>query len=413
MNAEIIAVGSELLLGQIANTNAKFLSQQLAELGINVYFHTVVGDNAGRLKQALEIAHGRSNLIILTGGLGPTKDDMTKETAAEHLGLQLVTDEEAMASITEYFKKAGREMTPNNKKQALVLEGAAVLPNNHGMAPGMAAEKDGKTYMLLPGPPKEMEPMFLESGFKLLFNKLDVQERIESKVLRFFGIGESLLETKIEDLLEKQTNPTLAPLAADGEVTLRITAKHASKEKVQELIAEMEGEILSRVGEFHYGDGDTSLMKEVVKELSSKRYTISAAESLTGGMFTEQLTAISGAGLILKGGVVTYATEAKQKILNIKNETVEKYGVVSAECAIEMAENVRSLLDSDVGISFTGVAGPMEMEGHPVGTVFIGIAVKGQKTAVEKLSLSGSRAQNRIRSVKYGCHYLLKELGMK
>ncbi|PLT31617.1 competence/damage-inducible protein A [Peribacillus deserti] len=412
MNAEILAVGSELLLGQINNTNAKFLSKQLAELGINVYFHTVVGDNSDRLKSALSIAESRSDLIILTGGLGPTKDDMTKETISWHLSLPLVTDQKAMDSIEDYFKKTGREMTENNKKQALVLDGSEVLPNDHGMAPGMLVEKGKTSYMLLPGPPKEMEPMFIEYGFKKLLDKLDIQERIDSKVLRFFGIGESLLETKIEDLLETQTNPTLAPLAADGEVTLRITAKHASKEKTQQLIADMEKEILSRVGEYYYGDDETSLMKEVVKELSSKRYTISAAESLTGGMFQEELTAIPGSGLILKGGIVSYTNEAKMKLLKIKEETINTYGVVSEECAREMAENVRSLVDSDVGISFTGVAGPDSLEGHPVGTVFIGIAIKDSKTVCKKLNLSGSRAGNRIRTVKWGCHYLLKELGL-
>ncbi|WP_026692412.1 competence/damage-inducible protein A [Peribacillus kribbensis] len=412
MNAEIIAVGSELLLGQINNTNAKFLSTQLAELGINVFFHTVVGDNSERLKNVLEIAESRSNLIILTGGLGPTKDDLTKETISRHLDMPLVMDEEALDSIVGYYKKRGREMTENNKKQALVIEGSTVLPNEHGMAPGMMVEKGESVYMLFPGPPKEMEPMFRKFGYKHLLDKLDIKERIDSKVLRFFGIGESLLETKVDDLLVNQSNPTLAPLAADGEVKLRITAKDVSKEKTERLISDMEKEIRSRVGEFCYGEGETSLMKEAVKELSSKRYTIAAAESLTGGMFQEELTAISGAGLILKGGIVSYTNEAKMKLLKIKEETIEKFGVVSEECAAEMAENIRELTGSDVGMSFTGVAGPDTLEGQPVGTVYIGISLKGKATAVRKLNLSGSRAQIRIRTVKYGCHYLLQELGL-
>jgi nicotinamide-nucleotide amidase len=410
MDAEIIAVGSELLLGQIVNTNAKFLSQQFAEMGINVFYHTVVGDNDKRLEQALDMAESRANLIVFTGGLGPTKDDLTKETISRHLGRKLVSDEEALESIEAYFRKTGHEMTENNKKQALVLDGSEVLRNDHGMAPGMVISIKGITYMLLPGPPKEMEPMFLSYGFESIMKKLETHERIESKVLRFFGIGESLLETKIEDMLENQTNPTIAPLAADGEVTLRITAKDSSREKCEEMIAEVEKEIMSRVGAYYYGSNETSLVKELVKELTVRNLTIAGAESLTGGMFQEHLTSIPGAGKIFKGGIVSYTNDAKTNVLKISDKTISEYGVVSSECAIEMAENVRALLDADIGVSFTGVAGPDEQEGVPVGTVFIGIAFRNGESKAERLNLSGSRAQNRIRSVKYGCHYLIGKL---
>ncbi|WP_153123841.1 competence/damage-inducible protein A [Peribacillus tepidiphilus] len=411
MNGEIIAVGSELLLGQIVNTNARFLSAQLAELGINVFHHTVVGDNPARLKSVLEVAEKRSNLIILTGGLGPTKDDLTKETIAKHLNRRLVIDENALQSIKKYFEKTGRTMTDNNKKQALVLEGSHILPNDHGMAPGMVLTVENVTYMLLPGPPKEMEPMFLKYGMESLLSKLEKTERIESKVLRFFGIGEALLETKIEDLLDGQTNPTIAPLASDGEVTLRITAKHESKEEALRLIQETEKKILARVGDFHYGNDQTSLMKEVVKKLKSLNATISCSESLTGGMFQEELTDIPGASSIFKGGVVSYTNEAKVKLLNIKEQTIHHHGVISEQCAKEMAENIRVALNTDIGISFTGVAGPDELEGKPVGTVYIGLSFINGTTLVEKIQLAGSRKQNRIRSVKYGCHFLLKNLG--
>lgn len=410
MDAEIIAVGSELLLGQIVNTNAQFLSRQFAEMGVNVFYHTVVGDNDTRLKSTIENAESRANLIVFTGGLGPTKDDLTKETISRHLGRKLVYDEKALNSIEAYFSKTGREMTENNKKQALILDGAEVLPNDHGMAPGMVITIKGITYMLLPGPPKEMEPMFLSYGYQSIMNKLQSHERIESKVLRFFGIGESLLETKIEDLLEKQTNPTIAPLASDGEVTLRITAKHFSREKCEEMIAVVEKEILKRVGEYYYGSNDTSLIKELVKELTVRKFSIAAAESLTGGMFQEHLTTIPGAGKIFKGGIVSYTNEAKANVLKVSDKTISEHGVVSSQCALEMAENVRELLDADVGISFTGVAGPDEQEGLPVGTVFIGMAFRKGSAKVERLNLVGSRAQNRLRSVKYGCHYLLDQL---
>jgi nicotinamide-nucleotide amidase len=410
VNAEIIAVGSELLLGQIVNTNARFLSQQLAALGINVYYHTVVGDNSDRLKAAIEIAEGRSKIIIFTGGLGPTKDDLTKETIARHIGTDLVMDQEALESIERYFEQTNRTMTENNRKQALVLSGSRILPNNHGMAPGMVLEKENHIYMLLPGPPKEMEPMFLQFGNSALSKLAGSDEQIFSRVLRFFGIGEAALETEIEDLIDAQSNPTIAPLAADGEVTLRLTAKHNNAETAKSLLDEVEGQINQRVGEFLYGYDNSSLTQEVIKYLKHKQLTIAAAESLTGGMFLQELTSISGASAVVKGGVVCYATEVKHRVLEVTKETIENYGVVSEQCALELAENTARLLSSDIGISFTGVAGPDEMEGKPVGTVYIGLAVKGKPTIVEKLTLGGSREANRLRSVKFGCHFILKHL---
>lgn len=410
MNAEIIAVGSELLLGQIVNTNARFLSQQLAWLGINVFYHTVVGDNPDRLKRALEIADDRSELIILTGGLGPTKDDLTKETISGHLGKKLVMDENALKSIEEYFKRTNRKMTDNNRKQALILEGSHVLPNEQGMAPGMKTSTNGKVYMLLPGPPKEMEPMFLKYGHSALLPEMESEDKIISRVLRFFGIGESMLETEIEDLIDNQSNPTIAPLASDGEVTLRLTAKHAVVETALELLDSTEKAIQERVGQYFYGYDDTSLMEELTKVLKEKELTISAAESLTGGLFQQEFTSIPGAGSLLKGGVVCYTNEVKHEVLKVKKETIENDGVVSAQCAKELAENVASLTNADIGISFTGVAGPDELEGKPVGTVYIGIAIKGQPVRAEKLNLGGSRAANRVRTVKYGCHFLIEQL---
>ncbi|WHY03485.1 competence/damage-inducible protein A [Neobacillus sp. DY30] len=410
MNAEIIAVGSELLLGQIVNSNARFISQQLAGLGINVFFHTVVGDNPDRLRSVIEIAEKRSNLIIFTGGLGPTKDDLTKETIARHLGKNLVMEQEALESIELYFKKANRVMTENNKKQALVLEDSIILPNHHGMAPGMMVEKGNCIYMLLPGPPKEMEPMFLRFGTAALSEQVKTDEKIVSRVLRFFGIGEAALETEILDLIEQQTNPTIAPLAADGECTLRITAKHQDLQKAETMLDEVEDKIRARVGQFVYGYDNTSLVAELMNVLQANNLTISAAESLTGGLFQQELTGVPGVSSVLKGGVVCYTNEVKKNVLKVKPETIEKYGVVSQECAKELAENVATLVATDVGISFTGVAGPDELEGKPVGTVYIGISIKGKETVVVKLELGGSREANQIRSVKYGCYHLIKQL---
>ncbi|KAB7708114.1 competence/damage-inducible protein A [Bacillus aerolatus] len=409
MNAEIIAVGSELLLGQIANTNAQFLSQHLAEIGINVYYHTVVGDNSRRLLDVVKEAEKRADLLIFTGGLGPTKDDLTKEAIGSHIGRPLVYNEEALKSIESYFIKTKRPMTPNNKKQALVMEGSTVLPNDHGMAPGMMVKGEKNLYMLLPGPPREMQPMFIDYAKPQLLNLLEKVEKIESRVLRFFGIGESALETEVEDLLLAQQNPTIAPLAGDGEVTLRITAKHESEETALQMIQETEDEVLRRVGEYFYGYNDTTIARELVGRLKETNQTIAAAESLTGGLFQSEITAVPGASAIFNGGVVCYSNEVKEKLVQVKKETITVHGAISKECAIELAENVRRQFDADFGISFTGVAGPDEAEGHPPGTVWLGLACKDKAPKAFKLELAGSRTGIRKRTVKFGCHYLLAE----
>ncbi|WP_147532212.1 competence/damage-inducible protein A [Bacillus marasmi] len=410
MNAEIIAVGTELLLGQIVNSNAQFISKELADLGINVYYHTVVGDNVGRLTSALEIADSRSNLIIITGGLGPTKDDLTKETIAAHLGKKLVYDSEALKSIEYYFEKTNRPMTENNRKQAMVLEGSQVLPNDHGMAPGMAVTADKRIYMLLPGPPSEMQPMMAHYGYDFLLSKMTDRENIVSRVLRFFGIGEAALETEIDDLIEQQTNPTIAPLAADGEVTLRLTAKNGSISEAEKLLDITEAQIRARVGQFIYGYDETSLLEEAMKLLKQQNITIAVAESLTGGMFQQQITSVSGASKVLKGGVVCYTNEVKSNVLNVSKEIIEVDGVVSEVCARELARNVATLMGAKIGISFTGVAGPDEQEGKPVGTVFIGLHQEGKPTLVKQLLLGGNRDSIRNRTVKYGFYLLIKRL---
>ncbi|WP_264196013.1 competence/damage-inducible protein A [Metabacillus niabensis] len=409
IRTEIIAVGSELLLGQIANTNAQFLSKELAEIGLNVYYHTVVGDNPARLESAIKIAKERSNIIIFTGGLGPTKDDLTKETISKSLGKTLIFDHDALESIEDYFARTKRTMSENNKKQALVIEGSTILKNDYGMAPGMALEADQTIYMLLPGPPSEMRPMFKNYGREYFQHQLGIQDKIVSRVLRYFGIGESQLETDIQDLIDGQTNPTVAPLAADGEVTLRLTAKHTDEKTAQKLLDEVERKINARVGDFFYGYNETTLINEVKAQLVKKKKTIAAAESLTGGMFSELVTSLDGASQVFKGSIISYTNEVKKQILHIQEATLAAYGAVSEQCAKEMAEQVRKLLNSDIGISFTGAAGPEPHEGQPVGTVFIGIADKDQ-TNVYALNLAGSRKGIRTRTAKYGCHYLVKLL---
>lgn len=410
IRTEIIAVGSELLLGQIVNSNAQFLSQELAELGLNVYYHTVVGDNPSRLESAIHIAKERSNVIIFTGGLGPTKDDLTKETISKALGKKLSFDQHALDSIEHYYAQTKRVMSENNKKQALVIDGSYILKNDYGMAPGMAVEVNQIIYMLLPGPPNEMKPMFQNYGRNYFQTKLGFQDKIISRVLRYFGIGESQLETDIQDLIDGQMNPTIAPLAADGEVTLRLTAKHKDEQAAKQLLDETELKINKRVGEYFYGYEQTTLVHELKKLLVSKGKTISAAESLTGGMFSEQVTSLDGASQIFKGSIVTYTNEIKEQILGVQKQTLEQFGAVSEQCAKEMAEQTLKLSNSDIGISFTGAAGPDPHEGQPVGTVFIGIAMKDRETEVFALNLAGSRKGIRVRTVKYGCHYLVKLL---
>lgn len=409
LDAEIIAVGSELLLGQITNTNARFLSEQLARLGINVYYHTVVGDNPGRMKRAIQIAQERADLIVFSGGLGPTKDDLTKEVIAETIGVGLEEDQEAMNYIEKYFRVRNMPMTPNNRKQANILQGATVLPNETGMAPGMALKKDGIIYMLYPGPPSELEPMFLKYGRRFLLRELNKIERIESRVLRFFGIGEALLEAELEDLIANQSNPTIAPLAGDGDVTVRLTAKGDDDAERKEMLDRLEKEILRRVGSYFYGYDDTNLFVELARTLEEKKLTLAVAESLTGGYFQEKVTDIPGASRWFKGGIVSYTNEVKQKVLNVREETLNREGAVSAACAREMAANVKRILDADVGISFTGVAGPDPSEGKEPGTVFCGLALADDVKSFQ-FHFSGNREAIRRRAVHHGAWLALREL---
>lgn len=410
MNAEILAVGSELLLGQITNTNAKFISNQLSELGINVYYHTVVGDNAKRLDEAITIAESRADLIIFSGGLGPTKDDLTKETIARHLGISLEFDDVALTYIEQFFAKRGRPMTENNRKQALVLAGCDVLANHHGMAPGMILTKGGRTYILLPGPPKELEPMFQFEAKPKLGALLNAGGVIVSHVMRFYGIGEAELEVCVQAILDTQTNPTVAPLASDGEVTLRVTAKAETVQEAQQLIATKVAEIQALVGEYQYGVDDDSLASKTVEMLLDNQLTISAAESLTAGLFQSELAEIPGVGNALTGGVVTYTEEAKISQLGIPKQLLDSYGIVSSECAAAMASAVKQKFGTNIGIGLTGAAGPTAHDHQPVGTVWIGIAIDDEEPITYLLHLSGMRNTNRLRAVKFTCHYLMQLL---
>jgi len=409
MKAEIIAVGSELLLGQIVNTNAKFLSENLAQLGISVYHHTVVGDNKERLAACLKTATSRSNFLILTGGLGPTEDDLTKEVVAEFTQSSLIMHEQSLDKIKSYFQKINAPMTSNNEKQALVIEGSEVLFNDNGMAPGMYFEKEGIHYLILPGPPKEMEPMFLNKARPILLNK-ENRQIIHSKVMNFFGIGEAALEDRLQHILKNQTNPTIAPLAKDGFVTVRITAQSENHLVADEMIEEVVKKIRSELEEYFFGFDDATLMSVLFEKLCEKDLMIASAESLTGGMFAESLTSIPGAGLVYKGGIVCYTNENKEQLLGIDPHLLATDGAVSAACAENLALNVASRLGANIGISFTGIAGPDTVENKSVGTVFISASLNGKTLFVRQLALSGTREQIRIRSVYNAIYHLLKHL---
>lgn len=415
MKAEIIAVGTEILTGQILNTNAQFLSEKLAEIGVDVYIQTAVGDNEARLLSVLEIARERSELVILTGGLGPTEDDLTKQTVAKFLGKNLVFDAQAQAKLDDFFaQRPDYARTPNNERQAQIIQGATPLANETGLAVGGMIEVEGVTYVVLPGPPNELKPMVLNE----LLPRLMTGAKLYSRVLRFFGIGESQLVTILADLIEQQTDPTLAPYAKTGEVTLRLSTKAKSKEEADAALNTLEEQILSRdtfegtsLRELCYGYGDeTSLASLVVEELKKRQISITAAESLTAGLFQASIADFSGVSAIFKGGFVTYSLEEKAKMLDIPQAELEIHGVVSTYTAEKMAEQAREKTASDIGISLTGVAGPESLEGHPAGTVFIGLSQESG-TEVIRVNIGGrSRTDVRKIAVMHAFNLVLKAL---
>ena len=415
MKAEIIAVGTEILTGQILNTNAQFLSEKLAEIGVDVYIQTAVGDNEARLLSVLEIARERSELVILTGGLGPTEDDLTKQTVAKFLGKNLVFDAQAQAKLDDFFaQRPDYARTPNNERQAQIIQGATPLANETGLAVGGMLEVEGVTYVVLPGPPSELKPMVLNE----LLPRLTTGAKLYSRVLRFFGIGESQLVTILADLIEQQTDPTIAPYAKIGEVTLRLSTKANSQQEADLALNSLEEQILSRnsfegtsLRDICYGYGEsTSLASLVVEELKKRQKTITAAESLTAGLFQASLADFSGVSAIFKGGFVTYSLEEKARMLDIPQAELETHGVISVYTAEKMAEQARAKTESDFGISLTGVAGPDSLEGHPAGTVFIGLS-QASGTEVICVNIGGrSRADVRKIAVMHAFNLVRKAL---
>ncbi len=388
MNCELISVGTEILLGDILNSNVQFLSKELAKIGINVMHHSTVGDNEERLLKTLDEAFKESEAVILTGGLGPTPDDLTKETCCKYFGIELCEDGEILKKIESYFTLKNIIPMPEcNKKQALVPSLGRVLQNNNGTAPGFILEKDGKIIVILPGPPKEMVPMYLESVKPYLM--AFTNEVIVSHSIRTFGIGESYMSERVEDLLGG-SNPTLAPYAKSGEALLRVTAKAQSEDAAEELMKGIISEIESRLGDYIYGIDSDSIEEKVVSLLKERGETAAFAESCTGGLCAKRITDISGASEVFHCGAVTYSNDIKHKILGVSEETLDRYTAVSEETAKEMADGIRQLSGANYGVSITGYAGPGDEE--EVGLIYIAVSHK-KGTRTKKL-LTGHKGKN-------------------
>ncbi|AEM73978.1 competence/damage-inducible protein A [Caldicellulosiruptor acetigenus] len=408
MVAEIICVGTELLLGQILNTNSQYLAQKLAELGIDLYFQTTVGDNMERLKMAIDIATKRSDILIFTGGLGPTSDDITKEAVADYFGLALVLDEDVLRRIEKFFERRQVKMPEINKKQAYVPKGAKVLHNKNGTAPGLIIEKDGKIAILLPGPPFEMQPMF-EEGVLPYLEKFSKQ-KIYSRVLKFVGIGESSIEEALKDLILSQTDPTMALYAKPFEVELRITTKKESEECAKSLLQSMENRIRERLGEYIYGVDRQLLEEVVIGLLAEKKLKVSVAESCTGGLICNKLTNVPGASEVFDRGFIVYSNEAKMKLLGVPEQVLKEHGAVSSQTARYMAQGALSNSLADIALSVTGIAGPGGgSETKPVGLVYIGIATKDYSESFE-FRFSGDRLRIKEMTSKAALNILRKKI---
>lgn len=394
---EIICVGTELLMGQTLNTNAQFIAERLSDAGVALRYSSVVGDNPRRLKEAVLSARSRSDIIIFTGGLGPTDDDLTKETVAEAFGKKLTLHQKSLDDMAEYFRASGKSMPENNIKQAYLPEGCIVIENHNGTAPGCIMEDKGRYAIMLPGPPREMQPMLTDTVLPFLQGLSNAVMR--SRVLRLFGIGESRAASLIDDIIKNQTNPTVAPYAKEGEVTFRVTASAEDEETAMRLLGGTVNKIYEILGEYIYGEGDeNSLANVCVKALRDRHLTVSTAESCTGGLLGRMITSVPGASEVYGFGFVTYANEAKERLLGVKHETLSAYGAVSAQTAREMARGAREKSGADIAVSVTGIAGPGGgTEEKPVGLVYVGVCDKNGCEAY-RFTHSGSRERVRDKS---------------
>lgn len=408
MVAEIIAIGTELLMGQIANTNAQYISGRLPDIGVYAYYHTVVGDNRERMIACIKNALSRADIIITTGGLGPTQDDITREAVSEILEKPLVSDARCLADIEAFFKRIGREMTSNNIKQAMFPEGAVIVKNPNGTAPGCIIEHRDKTIIMLPGPPNEMKPMFDNFIMPYLAKKGDL--KLKSVYIRTFGIGESALEDAIEDLVSKQKNPTIATYASVGQVTVRITARYSEEEKADDILKPVTDEIMKRLGDKIYSEENKELYEVVCELLLKKKTTVSLAESCTGGMISACLTDYPGISEVYLGGVNAYSNEMKMNLLGVSEKTLDQYGAVSEACAVEMAKGIQNRTNSDIALSVTGIAGPGGgTKDKPVGLVYVSLVTKCD-VWVKRLNLWGDRSRIRANTTLHALDMIRRYL---
>ena len=393
---EILSVGTELLLGNIANLDAQILSQGLSALGLNVYWHTVVGDNPQRAKEAVSLAKARADIIITTGGLGPTCDDLTKNVLAEAFGKKLVYDEGSAQRIKSYFQRTRRTMTENNLQQAMLPEGCTILENDWGTAPGCAFEAEGVHVIMLPGPPSECRPMFQYRAVPYL--QQFSEGVIASHTLKLFGIGESQMEAQLREQMNTMQNPTLAPYAKEGECELRVTAKAATQEEAQALLLPTVEQVKALFGPLVYGVDVPSLEYVVLEGLKVRRLTLGCAESCTGGLIAKRITDVPGASQVFKGGIVSYTNAVKANVLHVPEELLKQFGAVSAQVALAMARGARTALGCDLAVSSTGVAGPdKDDRGNDVGTAFVAIATP-EGEYVRALHLGTRPMRERLRT---------------
>ena len=408
MKAEIVSIGTEILLGDIVDTNSKYIAENLKDLGYDIHYITSVGDNKDRLVKTLKEALERSDTIITTGGLGPTEDDITRQSIANAVDKNIYQDKELLKTIKKHFKQKNYKMTKNNYKQAYLPQGAEVIENKWGTAPGIYLKEKNSTIISLPGVPSEMKKMFSNYIFEKL--QKDSSETIISRTLHFFGIGESTLETKLQKIFEKQNNPTLALLAGHGEVKLRITAKGNDKQKLKKMILQKENSVRKIVGEYIYGVDNTNLAEEAYNKLKNKNLTVSLAESCTGGLISHRITQIPGSSKVYKGSLVVYSNKSKINLLDVRKNIINEYGAVSKKTAEDMAQNIRKKFETDIGIGVTGIAGPGGgSKDKPIGLVYVSIA-DAQKVEVYKLNLKYSRIFNKWMTSQYAFFYLLNHL---
>ena len=414
MAVEIINIGTELMLGRVVNTNASFLGQRLAMIGQEVAFQVMVGDNEVRLTVTLNQALGRSNIIILTGGLGPTEDDITKKILGKVLGKELILNKEYLEKIKSHF--LGRKLTPPSTtlNQALVFKGAKIIPNHLGTAPGQILEEKGATILILPGVPREMKAMFDEVVIPYLREKFPSSTVIKSKYLKVFGLGESAMEDLLKDIIMSTMNPEIGTICSEKELILRLTAKADSFEIAQRLIQPVEARIRDRLGAYIFGQEDETMEVVVGSLLTLKRKTIAVAESCTGGTVADLLTNVAGSSVYFERGIVCYSNRAKTELLEIAEDLLKRKGAVSSEVGEAMAKNVRSLSRTDLGLSITGIAGPAgATPDKPIGLTFIGLAHE-KEVVVKKYNFTGQRrlikdrmAQTALDMVRrYLCDYL-------